>query len=340
MVAKIRWGAAVLGVVAVLTTACGSEQAPPPAAAAAATPEAAPLDLSGVVLLQRRSEASPDEVAFADPATGAVKTVLPLPGRDTSLRRFSTPTTKLDVVSPDGQYATLETRDGVEVFRLNATDRRYERTGVVPAPERTMSEAASRFGNPRFGPAGSKLFFDDGKAVYSVDYAQLGAPAKETDLVPNGHADQHVRDWWLGPRNEVLTWRDVKRAGDGLTYLTDYSGAIAYAVYEEPGATYNFVDALDAKTVLMSAVTGTDEHGMLVRLHLDGGAPQLTKLVEPSEPRIAKVVAAPDRATVLYQTAQGEWFSSPATPGAIARPAFPQLPAEDTLSARRLVGWA
>ena len=189
-------------------------------------------------------------------------------------------------------------------------------------------------------PTRPKLFFDDGKAVYSVDYAQLGAPAKETDLVPNGHADQHVRDWWLGPRNEVLTWRDVKRAGDGLTYLTDSSGAIAYAVYEEPGATYQLVATIDATTVLMSAVTGTDEHGVLMRLHLDGGTPQLTKLVERSEPRIAKAVAAPDRTTVLFQTAQGEWFSSPVTPGAVARPAVPQQPPADTLSERQLVGWA
>jgi len=126
--------------------------------------------------------------------------------------------------------------------------------------------------------------------------------------------------------------RDAKGAGDGLAYLTDSAGAIAYAVYEEPGATYNFVAALDATTVLLSAVTGSDEHGVLLRLHLDGGTPQLTKLVERSEPRIAKAAAAPDRTTVLYQTAQGEWFASP---GAIARPAFPAAAAE-----RRLVGGA
>ncbi|GHF97673.1 MULTISPECIES: hypothetical protein [Amycolatopsis] len=338
MVARIRMRAAVLGVVAALTTACGSDPAPHPAAAA--TPEPAPLDLSGVVLLQHRGETGLDEIAFADPATGAVKTALPLPGRDTSLHRFSTPTSKLDVVSPDGQYATLETGEGVEVFRLNTADRRYERTGVVAAPERTMSEKATQFRNPRFGPAGSKLFFDDGEAVYSVDHRQPGAPAKEAAIVPNGHADQHVRDWWLGPDDEVLTWRDTRHAGDGLAYLTDRSGVIAYAVYEEPGATYNFVAALDATTVLLSAVTGTDEHGVLLRVHLDGDTPQATKLVGPSEPRIAKAVAAPDRTTVLYQTAQGEWFSSPVTPGAVARPAFPQLPPAGTLSERQLVGWA
>ncbi|WP_410613738.1 hypothetical protein [Amycolatopsis sp. lyj-109] len=55
---------------------------------------------------------------------------------------------------------------------------------------------------------------------------------------------------------------------------------------------------------------------------------------------IAKAAAAPDRATVLYQTSQGEWFSSPVTPGAIARPAFPQLPSTGTRSDRQLVGWA
>jgi len=339
MVAKTWWRAALLGVVAVVASACGSDPTPPPAAAAAQE-EAAALDLSGLVLLQRQGETGLDEVAFADPATGAIKTVLPLPARDTSLTRLGEPTSKLDVVSHDGQYATLETREGVEVFRLNAADRRYERTGVVPAPERTMSEKASRFQNPRFGPAGSKLFFDDGEAVYSVGYRQLGTPVKEADLVRNGHSDQHVRDWWVGPRDEVLTWRDAKRAGDGFSYLSDSSGAIAYAVYEEPGATYNFVAALDAKTVLLSAVTGSDEHGVLMRLHLDGGTPEPTKLVERSEPLIAKVSAAPDLATVLYQTAQGEWFSSPVTPGAIAKPALPQLPPAGTLSERQLVGWA
>ncbi|WP_206785192.1 hypothetical protein [Amycolatopsis sp. MtRt-6] len=337
MVAKIRRCAAVLGVVALLTTACGSEPAPDPAAAA--TQEAAPLDLSGVVVLQQQAGTRLHELAFADPATGAIKTVLPFPGRDTSLHRLGEPTSKLDLISPDGQYATLDTGEGVEVFRLNATDRRYERTGVVTAPERTMSEKATRFHNPKFGPAGSKLFFDDGEAVYSVDYQQLGTPVKEAGMVPNGHADQHVRDWWLGPRNEVLTWQDAKRVGGGLAYLADSSGAIAYAVYEEPGATYQLVATIDATTVLMSAVTGTDEHGVLMRLHLDGQTPQVTKLVERSEPRIAKTIAAPDRTTVLYQTAQGEWFSSPVTPGAVARPAFPQLPPADTLSERQLVGW-
>lgn len=335
---KTWWSAALLGAVAMVASACGSDPAPRPAAAA--TQEAAPLDLSGVVLLQRQPQTGLDEVAFADPVTGAVKTVLPLPGRDTSLTRFGEPTSKLDLISPDGQYATLETGDGVEVFRLNAADRRYERTGVVPAPERTMSEKASRFQNPRFGPAGSKLFFDDGEAVYSVDYRQLGAPVKEAAVVPNGHSDQHVRDWWVGPQDEVLTWRDARRAGDAFSYLADSTGAIAYAVYEEPGATYNFVATLDATTVLLSAVTGSDEHGVLMKLHLDGGTPQPAKLVEKSEPMIAKASAAPDRATVLYQTAQGEWFSSPTTPGAVARPAFPQLPPAGTLSERQLVGWA
>ncbi|WP_290055193.1 hypothetical protein [Amycolatopsis solani] len=337
MVAKIRWRVALLGAVAALATACGSDPAPAPAEAVAA--EAAPLDLSGVVLLQHQGETGLDEIVFADPATGAAKTVLPLPGRDTSLHRFSGPATKLDVVSPDGQYATLETGEGVDVFRLNAADRRYERTFTVPAPERTMSDKASRFENPRFGPAGAKLFFDDGEAVYSVGYEQPGTPVKEAEIVPNGHFDQHVRDWWLGPRGEVLTWRDVRHAGE-LSYLTDSAGAIAYAVYEDPGATYNFVTALDATTVLLSSVTGSDEHGVLLRLHLDGDTPQLTKLVDRSEPMIAKTAAAPDKATVLYETGKGEWFSSPTTPGAVARPAFPQLPAAGTLSERQLVGWA
>lgn len=337
MVAKIRRCAALLGVVAALTTACGSGPAPRPAQAA--TPEPAPLDLSGAVLLQHQGETGLDEIAFADPVTGAVKTVLSLPGRDTSLQRFSTPTSKLDLVSPDGQYATLETGDGVDVFRLNPADRRYERTGSVPLPERTMSEGATRFRNPRFGPAGSKLYFDDGKAVYSVGYEQLGAPVKEADVVRNGHFDQHVRDWWLGPRNEVLTWRDVRHGG-ALDYLADSSGAIAYAVYEEPGVTYNFVAALDATTVLLSAVTGSADHGVLMRLHLEGDTPQATKLVEPSQPMIAKTVASPDESTVLYQTDQGEWFASPTTPGAVARPAFPQLPSTGTVSERQLVGWA
>ncbi|HET6711847.1 hypothetical protein [Amycolatopsis sp.] len=337
MVAKIRRRVAVLGVVAVLTTACGSDPVPDPAAAA--MPEAAPLDLSGVVLLQQQDGTRLHELVFAEPATGAVKTVLPFPGRDTSLHRLGEPTSKLDLISPDGQYATLDTSDGVEIFRLNTADRRYERTSVIPNPERTMGEKASRFRNPKFGPAGSKLFFDDGKAVYSVDYRQPGAPAKEADMVPNGHADQHVRDWWLSPQNEVLTWQAAKHAG-GLAYLAGSSGAISYAVYEEPGATYQLVATIDATTVLMSAVTGTDEHGVLMRLHFDGEKPQLTKLVERSEPRIAKVVAAPDRTTVLYQTVQGEWFSSAVTPGAVARPAFPQLPPADTLSKRQLIGWA
>jgi hypothetical protein len=336
-VTKKWWSATLLGAVAMLASACGSGT--PPAPAAAATPEAPPLDLSGVVLLQHSEKTGLDDVVFADPVTGAAKTTLSLPGYDSSLNRFDGPATKLDLVSPDGQYATLETDDGIDVFRLNAADLRYERTGTVPAPERTMSEGASRFRNPQFGPVGSKLYFDDGKAVYSVDYRQLGKPAKETDIVPSGSSDQHVEDWWLGARGEVLTWRDVRHAGDHFSYLTDSSGAIAYAVYEEPGATYQLVTALDATTALMSAVAGSDEHGVLMRLHLEGGTPQLTKLVEKSEPMIAKVAAAPDRATAVYQTYQGEWFSSPTTPGAVARPAFPQLPPTGTLSDRQLVGW-
>ncbi|WIY05360.1 hypothetical protein QRX60_16505 [Amycolatopsis mongoliensis] len=335
---KKWWSAALIGSVAVLVTACGSGT--PPAPAAAAMPEAAPLDLSGVVLLQHSEQTGFDDVVFADPATGAVKTTLSLPGYDSSLTRFDGPATKLDLVSPDGQYATLETDEGVDVFKLNAADRRYERTGSVPAPERSMSEKTSRFRNPRFGPAGSKLYFDDDKAVYSVGYRQLGQPVKEADIVPNDSSDQHVEDWCIGPQGEVLTWRDVRHAGDGLAYLADSSGAIAYAYYEEPGATYQFVTALDATTALMSAVAGSDEHGVLMRLHLDGGTPQLTKLVERSEPSIAKVAAAPDKAGVLYQTDQGEWFTSPTTPGAIARPALTQLPPAGTLSERRLVGWA
>jgi hypothetical protein len=337
-VTKKWWSAALLGAVAVLASACGSGT--PPTPAAAQVPEVAPLDLSGVVLLQHSEKTGLDDVVFADPVTGAAKTTLSLPGYDTSLNRFDGPATKLDLVSPDGQYATLETDEGIDVFVLNAADRRYERTGTVPARERTMSEQASRFQNPQFGPVGSKLYFDDGKAVYSVDYRQLGKPAKETDIVPNDSSDQHVEDWWIGPRGEVLTWRDVRHAGDRLAYLADSSGAIAYAYYEEPGATYQFVTALDATTVLMSAVTGSDEHGVLMRLTLDGGTPRLTKLVEKSEPMIGKAAAAPDKATVLYQTYQGEWFASPVTPGAIAEPALPQLPATGTVSERQLVGWA
>jgi hypothetical protein len=336
-VTKKWWSATLLGAVAVLTTACGGGTPPTPAAAAA--PDAAPLDLSGVVLLQHSEQTGFDDVVFADPATGAAKTTLSLPGYDSSLNRFDGPATKLDLVSPDGRFATLETDDGVDVFRLNAADRRYERSGTVPAPERTMSEQASRWRNPQFGPVGSKLYFDDGKAVYSVDYRQLGQPVKEAGIVPSGSSDQHVEDWWLGARDEVLTWRDVRHAGDGLAYLADSSGAIAYAVYEEPGATYQFVTAIDAKTVLMSAVTGSDEHGVLMRLTLDG-ATQPTKLVDRSEPMIAKVAAAPDKSTVLYETYQGQWFASPATPGAVARPALGQQPATGTVSERQLVGWA
>ena len=338
MVAKIRWCVALLGVVAALTTACGSEPGPRPAEAA--VPEAAALDLSGVVLLQRSEKTGFDDVVFADPVSGAAKTTLSLPGYDSSLNRFDGPATKLDLVSPDGQYATLETDEGVDVFKLDAADRRYERTGTVPAPERSMSEKASRFRNPRFSPVGSKLYFDDGKAVYSVDYRQLGRPVLEAAIVPDKSSDQHVEDWWIGSRGEVLTWRDVRHAGDRLAYLADSSGAIAYAYYEEPGATYQFVTALDATTTLMSAVTGTDEHGVLMRLTLDGGTPRVTKLVEKSEPMIGKVAASPDRATALYQTYQGEWFSSPVTPGAVARPALPQLPPTGTVSERQLVGWA
>ncbi|WP_439383883.1 hypothetical protein [Amycolatopsis lexingtonensis] len=334
---KKWWSAALTGAVAVLVTACGSGT--PPAPAAAAAPEAPPLDLSGVVLLQQ-APTHLDDVVFADPATGAAKTTLSLPGYDSSLNRFDGPATKLDLISPDGQYATLETDEGVDVFQLNAADRRYERTGTVPEPERSMSEKAARFRNPRFGPAGSKLYFDDGEAVYSVDYRQLGQPVKEAAIVPNSSSDQHVEDWAIDPQGAVLTWKDARHAGDGLTYLTDSAGAIAYAFYEEPGAVYQFVTALDATTVLMSAVTGTDEHGVLMRLSLAGGTPQLTKLVEKSEPMIAKTAAAPDKAAVLYQTDQDEWFQSPATPGAVARPALGQLKPTGTLSERQLVGWA
>jgi hypothetical protein len=337
-VTKKWWSAALIAAVAVLVTACGNSGTPAPAAAAA--PEAAPLDLSGIVLLQHSEKTGLDDVVFADPVSGAARTTLSLPGYDSSLNRFDGPATKLDLVSPDGQYATLETDEGVDVFKLNAADQRYERTSTVPAPERSMSEQASRFRNPQFSPAGSKLYFDDDKAVYSVDYRQLGQPVKETDIVPSGSSDQHVEDWWVDPQGKVLTWRDVRHAGDRLAYLADSSGAIAYAYYEEPGATYQFVTALDATTALMSAVTGSDEHGVLMRLHLDGATPQLTKLVEKSEPMIGKAAAAPDKATVLYQTYQGEWFASPVTPGAVARPALPQLPATGTVSERQLVGWA
>jgi len=337
-VTKKWWSAAVIGAVAVLVTACGSDAPPPPAAAA--TAEAATLDLSGVVLLQHSEETGLDDVVFADPVTGAAKTTLSLPGYDTSLTRFDGPATKLDLVSPDGRYATLETDEGVDVFMLNAADRRYERTGTVPAPERSMSEGPSRFRNPRFGPAGSKLYFDDDKAVYSVDYRQLGQPVKEAEVVTTSDTlDKRVQAWWLDPQGKVLTWRDVRHAGDGLSYLADSSGAIAYAIYEEPGARYYFLTALEPATALMYAVTGSDEHGVLMRLHLDGGTARLTKLVEPSEPRIAKAAAAPDRTTVLYQTDEGTWFASPVTLGATARPALEQLPPAGTLSERRLVGW-
>ncbi|MEU0788822.1 hypothetical protein ABZ342_02070 [Amycolatopsis sp. NPDC005961] len=335
---KKWWSAALTGAVAVLVTACGSGA--PPAPAAAAAPEAPPLDLSGVVLLQHSTQTGLDDVVFADPATGAAKTTLSLPGYDSSLNRFDGPATKLDLISPDGQYATLETGDGVDVFKLNADDRRYERTGTVPEPERSMSEKSAKFRNPRFGPAGSKLYFDDGKAVYSVDYRQLGPPVVEAPIVPNSSSDQHVEDWAIGPQGEVLTWKDARHAGAGLTYLTDSAGAIAYAFYEEPGAVYQFVTALDATTVLMSAVTGSDEHGVLMRLSLAGGTPQPTKLVDRSEPMIAKTAAAPDKATVLFQTDQDEWSQSPATPGAIAQPALGQLKPTGTLSERQLVGWA
>lgn len=73
----------------------------------------------------------------------------------------------------------------------------------------------------------SGVYFDDGKAVYSVDYRQLGPPVKEADLVPSGSSDQHVEDGWVDPQGKVLTWRDVRRAGDGLAYLTGSPGAIA-----------------------------------------------------------------------------------------------------------------
>jgi hypothetical protein len=317
MAAKTRWGVVLL---ALLVTACGSAEPPAPTAA----PDVAPLDLSGVVLLQRGT--GHDDVVFADPATGIVKTTLPLPGHDTSLSRFGGPATKLDLVSPDGQYATLETGDDVDVFKLNTRDRRYERTGIVPG-----------FRNPRFGPVGTKLYFDDGEAVYSADYTNLGEPAKEADVVPTDDVlDQRVQAWWPDAQGGVLTWQDVHRAGD-LAYLTDASGAIAYATYDDAGTRYHLVTALDATTVLMFAVTGTDERGVLARLKVDGGAAQLTKLVEKSQLRIGKAAAAPDRATVLYQTAQGEWFDSPTTPGAITRPALKQLPAAEQ---RQLVGWA
>ncbi|MFJ1760199.1 hypothetical protein ACIOD2_07775 [Amycolatopsis sp. NPDC088138] len=313
MAARTRWGVVLL---ALLVTACGSGTPPAPAAA----PDPVPLDLSGVVLLQRGT--GHDDVVFADPATGVVKTTLPLPGHDTSPSRFDGPATKLDLVSPDGRYATLETGGEVDVFKLNKRDRRYERTGAVPG-----------FRNPRFGPAGTKLYFDDGKAVYSTDYTRPGQNTKEADVVPPD--DQRVQAWWPDPEGGVLTWKSVHRTG-AAAYLTDSAGAIAYATYDDAGTRYYLVTALDATTALMSAVTGTDAHGVLARLKLDGGAAQLTKLVARSEPRIGKAAAAPDRATVLYQSTRGEWFDSPVTPGAITRPALKQLP-EGGL---QLVGWA
>ncbi|MEA5358915.1 hypothetical protein VA596_05165 [Amycolatopsis sp., V23-08] len=262
MVVKTGWCL----LLAVLVTACGTTTPPSPAAA----PDPAPLDLSGVVLLQRG--AGHDDVVFADPATGVVKTTLPLTGHDTSPSRFGGPATKLDLVSPDGRYATLETGGEVDVFKLNKRERRYERTGAVPG-----------FRNPRFGPAGTKLYFDDGQAVYSTDYTRPGQHTKEADLVPAD--DQHA--WWPDPQGGVLTGKDVHRAG-ALAYLTDSAGAIAYATYDDAGTRYDLVAALDATTALLSAATGTDAHGVLARLKLDGGAAQLTKLVERSEPRITK----------------------------------------------------
>jgi hypothetical protein len=317
MAAKTRRGVVLL---ALLATACGSGTPPTPDAA----PDVAPLDLSGVVLLQRGTWH--DDVVFADPATGVVKTTLPLPGHDNSLSRFDGPATKLDLVSPDGRYATLEIDGDVDVFKLNARDRRYERTGTVPG-----------FRNPRFGPVGTKLYFDNGEAVYSADYTNLGEPAKEADVVPTDDVlDKRVQAWWLDAQGDVLTWKDVHRAGV-LAYLTDSAGAIAYAIYDDASTRYYLVAPLDATTALMYAGTGTDAHGVLARLKLDGGAAQLTKLVEKSEPRIGKAAAAPDRTTVLYQADRGLWFDSPATPGAITRPALKQLPAAEL---RQLVGWA
>ncbi|WP_326944663.1 MULTISPECIES: hypothetical protein [unclassified Amycolatopsis] len=317
MVGKARWGVALL---ALLVAACGG--GPPVAPAVAPVP--APLDLSGVVLLQRNP--GHDDVVFADPATGVVKTTLPLPGRDTSPTRFDGPASKLDLVSPDGQYATLESGGGVDVFKLDRRGRRYERTGTVAG-----------FRNPRFGPMGTKLYFDDGRAVYSTDYTRPGQNTEEAGLVPpDDPLDPRVQAWWPDAQGTVLTWKDVRRAG-GLAYLTDSSGAIGYATYDDAGTRYYFVTALDAVTVLLYAVGGTDAHGALARLKVDDGVPQVTKLVDRAEPRIGKAAAAPDRATVLYQTTQGEWFDSPTTPGAITRPALKQLPAAGE---RQLVGWA
>jgi hypothetical protein len=266
---------------------------------------------------------------------------LSLPGYDRSMDRFDGPATKLDLVSPNGEYATLQTSEGVDVFRLNAADRRYERTGTVPAPERSMSEPASRFQNPQFSPVGSKLYFDDGKAVYSIDYRQLGQPVKEAELVASRSSDQHVEEWWLDRQGKLLTWRDMRQAGDDLLYLIDSTGTIAYAHYDDPTAAgqYYFVTALDPTTALMYADGGTPEHGVLMRLHLDGGTPQLTKLVEETKSRVGEVVASPDHTTVLYQVGWNEWFASPVTPGSIARPALGQLPPTDGRIERRLVGW-
>ncbi|WP_328612683.1 hypothetical protein OHS18_25745 [Amycolatopsis sp. NBC_00355] len=317
MAAKSRWGVVLL---ALLVTACGSGTPPAPAAAA----DPVPLDLSGVVLLQR--DTGHDDVVFADPVTGAVKTTLPLPGHDTSPSRFDGPADKLDLVSPDGRYAALESGGGVEVYKLDTRGRRYERAGAVAG-----------FRNPRFGRTGGKLYFDNGQAVYSTDYPRLGQYTKEADVVPPDEPlDQRVPAWWPDAQGKVLTWKNVRRAGN-LAYLTDSSGVIVYATYDDAGTRYYFVAALDASTVLLSAVTGTDAHGVLARLKVDGGTPQLTKIVDRSEPRIGTVAAAPDRATVLYQTTQGEWFDSPTTPGAITRPALKQLPA---VGQRQLVGWA
>jgi len=221
---------------ALLATACGSGTPPAPDAA----PDVAPLDLSGVVLLQRGTWR--DDVVFADPATGVVKTTLPLPGHDNSLSRFDGPATKLDLVSPDGRYATLEIDGDVDVFKLNTRDRRYERTGTVPG-----------FRNPRFGPAGTKLYFDNGEAVYSADYTNLGEPAKEADVVPTDDVlDKRVQAWWLDAQGDVLTWKNVHRAGV-LAYLTDSAGAIAYAIYDDASTRYYLVTPLDATTALMYA---------------------------------------------------------------------------------------
>jgi hypothetical protein len=353
-----RWKGAVLaGTVIALVSACGGgggEQPPGPTSGSAA----GTLDLSGVAVLHSDPDTISNQLIFHDPATGAPKTTLELPPTENSMTGSGGPTTKLDLFSPDWQYAAWPVDGAIQLYKLNADAKRYEPAGSVLPPPPSMTAAEPAFTHPRFSPDSSALYFDDtatsdeGPAsVYSVDYRRPQQPVKKADLAP----EAGLAEWKVSPKGEVVTEKDFKHvqvaAGDytgEFTYAVDASGEIFYASSASMrGAVedYDFVTVLDATTVLLhTTFMGYDELGSLVEAKIDpvAGRVDFTKIqgdAEEANLQVEEAVAAPDKSAVLIRMDGGKWFQSSTAPGTTSTPAFAQMPQEDRNEFREVLAW-